>query len=100
MVVNRSRYMILACQTGPTGGVSDPDAHSRTIARPSQEPGRVRHQHIDGSEHQRVSGVANLTAVFFRRTMPRITNPEALWDESLNRQFASGSAPSFSMSQG
>jgi hypothetical protein len=29
MVVNRSRYMILACQTGSTGGVSDPDAHTR-----------------------------------------------------------------------
>ena len=37
-MVNRSRYMILACQTGPTGGVSDPDAYSRTITRSSQEP--------------------------------------------------------------
>jgi predicted phage terminase large subunit-like protein len=31
-----------------------------------------------------VSRVANFTAVFFRRTMPQITNPGALWDESLN----------------
>jgi hypothetical protein len=30
-----------------------------------------------------VSRVANFTAVFFRRTMPQITNPGALWDESL-----------------
>jgi hypothetical protein len=31
-----------------------------------------------------VGRVANFTAVFFRRTMPQITNPGALWDESLN----------------
>ena len=30
-----------------------------------------------------VTRVANFTAVFFRRTMPQITNPGALWDESL-----------------
>src|SRR6267378_5770997 len=30
-----------------------------------------------------VSRVANFTAVFFRRTMPQITNPGALWGESL-----------------
>jgi hypothetical protein len=58
-----------------------------------------RHSLILIDALRRVSGVGNLTAVFFRRTMPRITNPEALWDESLN-QFASGSAPSFSMLQG
>jgi len=29
-----------------------------------------------------VGRVANFTAVFFRRTMPQITNPGALWDES------------------
>ena len=28
-----------------------------------------------------VGRVANFTAVFFRRTMPQITNPGALWDE-------------------
>ena len=31
-----------------------------------------------------VRRVANFTAVFFRRTTPQITNPGALWDESLN----------------
>src|SRR3974390_3753785 len=31
-----------------------------------------------------VGRVPNFTAVFFRRTMPQITNPGALWDESLN----------------
>jgi hypothetical protein len=31
-----------------------------------------------------VGRIANFTAVFFRRTMPQITNPGALWDESLN----------------
>ena len=31
-----------------------------------------------------VGRVANFTAVFFRRTMPQITNPGALWDESLS----------------
>jgi predicted phage terminase large subunit-like protein len=31
-----------------------------------------------------VGRVANFTAVFFRRTTPQITNPGALWDESLN----------------
>src|SRR6201981_2027839 len=31
-----------------------------------------------------VGRVANFTSVFFRRTMPQITNPGALWDESLN----------------
>src|SRR5215471_15024257 len=29
-----------------------------------------------------VSRVANFRAVFFRRTMPQITNPGALWDEA------------------
>jgi hypothetical protein len=29
-----------------------------------------------------VGRAANFTAVFFRRTMPQITNPGALWDES------------------
>src|ERR1700747_2519041 len=31
-----------------------------------------------------VGRVANFAAVFFRRTTPQITNPGALWDESLN----------------
>ena len=31
-----------------------------------------------------VSRVTNFTAVFFRRTTPQITNPGALWDESLS----------------
>src|SRR5260370_30206790 len=31
-----------------------------------------------------VSRVTNFTALFFRRTMPQITNPGALWDESQN----------------
>jgi len=31
-----------------------------------------------------VGRVANFTTVFFRRTMPQITNPGALWDESLS----------------
>src|SRR5207244_13197046 len=31
-----------------------------------------------------VSRVANFAAVFFRRTTPQITNPGALWGESLN----------------
>jgi hypothetical protein len=31
-----------------------------------------------------VGRIANFAAVFFRRTMPQITNPGALWDESLN----------------
>src|SRR6267154_691681 len=31
-----------------------------------------------------VGRVANVTAVFFRRTTPQITNPGALWDETLN----------------
>ena len=31
-----------------------------------------------------VGRVRNFSAVFFRRTMPQITNPGALWDESLN----------------
>jgi predicted phage terminase large subunit-like protein len=40
-----------------------------------------------------VSRVANFTAVFFRRTMPQITNPGALWDESLNFYPRLGGAP-------
>jgi predicted phage terminase large subunit-like protein len=40
-----------------------------------------------------VSRVANFTAVFFRRTMPQITNPGALWDESLNFYLRLGGAP-------
>jgi predicted phage terminase large subunit-like protein len=31
-----------------------------------------------------VGRIANFTAVFFRRTTPQITNPGALWDESVN----------------
>ena len=31
-----------------------------------------------------VRRVAKFNAVFFRRTTPQITNPGALWDESLN----------------
>src|SRR5258708_2599310 len=40
-----------------------------------------------------VGRVANFTAVFFRRTMPQITNPGALWDESLNFYPQLGGAP-------
>jgi hypothetical protein len=40
-----------------------------------------------------VSQVTNFTAVFFRRTMPQITNPGALWDESLNFYPQLGGAP-------
>src|SRR5260370_18987393 len=40
-----------------------------------------------------VRGVANFTAVFFRRTMPQITNPGALWDESQNFYPLVGGTP-------
>jgi predicted phage terminase large subunit-like protein len=40
-----------------------------------------------------VSQVTNFTAVFFRRTTPQITNPGALWDESLNFYPQLGGAP-------
>src|SRR5713226_6566145 len=40
-----------------------------------------------------VSRVANFTAVFFRRTMPQITNPGALWDESQNFYPLVGGTP-------
>src|SRR6478672_6059590 len=42
-----------------------------------------------------VSRVANFTAVFFRRTMPQITNPGALWDESLNYYPRAGRRPAW-----
>src|ERR1700730_18570168 len=44
-----------------------------------------------------VSWVANFTAVFFRRTMPQITNPGALWDESLNFYPRLGGIPHLRM---
>ena len=40
-----------------------------------------------------VRRVANFTAVFFRRTMPQITNPGALWDESQNFYPQVGGTP-------
>src|SRR5439155_111492 len=40
-----------------------------------------------------VSRVANFTAVFFRRTTPQITNPGALWDESLDFYPRVGGTP-------
>src|SRR5229473_2910261 len=40
-----------------------------------------------------VGRVANFTAVFFRRTTPQITNPGALWDESLNFYPLVGGTP-------
>jgi hypothetical protein len=40
-----------------------------------------------------VGRIANFTAVFFRRTMPQITNPGALWDESLNFYPRLGGTP-------
>jgi len=40
-----------------------------------------------------VGRVANFTAVFFRRTMPQITNPGALWDETLNFYPRLGGTP-------
>jgi predicted phage terminase large subunit-like protein len=44
-----------------------------------------------------VSRIANFTAVFFRRTMPQITNPGALWDESLNFYSRLGGTPHLRM---
>ena len=44
-----------------------------------------------------VGRVTNFTAVFFRRTMPQITNPGALWDESLNFYPRLGGAPHLRM---
>src|ERR1700746_3559027 len=44
-----------------------------------------------------VGRVANFTAVFFRRTMPQITNPGALWDESLNFYPRLGGTPHLRM---
>ena len=44
-----------------------------------------------------VSRIANFTAVFFRRTMPQITNPGALWDESLNFYPRLGGTPHLRM---
>jgi predicted phage terminase large subunit-like protein len=40
-----------------------------------------------------VGRVANFSAVFFRRTTPQITNPGALWDESLNFYPRLGGTP-------
>src|SRR3974390_3306296 len=40
-----------------------------------------------------VGRVRNFSAVFFRRTMPQITNPGALWDESLNFYPRVGGTP-------
>ena len=40
-----------------------------------------------------VGRIANFTAVFFRRTMPQITNPGALWDESLSVYPRLGGTP-------
>src|SRR6202045_5301765 len=37
--------------------------------------------------------VANFTAVFFPRTMPHITNPGGLWDESQNFYPRLGGTP-------
>ena len=44
-----------------------------------------------------VGRVANFAAVFFRRTMPQITNPGALWDESLNFYPRLGGTPHLRM---
>jgi Terminase large subunit, T4likevirus-type, N-terminal len=44
-----------------------------------------------------VGWVVNFTAVFFRRTMPQITNPGALWDESLNFYPRLGGTPHLRM---
>src|SRR6516162_4685683 len=40
-----------------------------------------------------VGRVSDFTAVFFRRTMPQITNPGALWDESLKLYPRAGGRP-------
>jgi len=40
-----------------------------------------------------VTRVANFTTVFFRRTMPQIVNPGALWDESLKVYPRLGGTP-------
>jgi predicted phage terminase large subunit-like protein len=40
-----------------------------------------------------VGRVAKFRSVFFRRTTPQITNPGALWDESLNFYRRAGGAP-------
>ena len=40
-----------------------------------------------------VGRVANFAAVFFRRTTPQITSPEALWDENLNFYPRLGGTP-------
>src|SRR5207245_7397302 len=40
-----------------------------------------------------VSRVPGFTAVFFRRTTPRITNPGGLWDESQNFYPRLGATP-------
>jgi Terminase large subunit, T4likevirus-type, N-terminal len=40
-----------------------------------------------------VGRVANFASVFFRRTTPQITNPGALWDESLNFYPRLGGTP-------
>ena len=40
-----------------------------------------------------VGRVANFSAVFFRRTMPQISNPGALWDESQNFYPQVGGTP-------
>jgi len=40
-----------------------------------------------------IGRVANFSAVFFRRTTPQITNPGALWDETLNFYLQVGGTP-------
>lgn len=41
--------------------------------------------------------VTNFTSVFFRRTMPQVTNPGALWDESRNLYPRFGGIPHLGM---
>jgi hypothetical protein len=42
-----------------------------------------------------VGRVANFTAAFFRRTTPQITNPGALWDETLSQKICAVTLPAF-----
>jgi hypothetical protein len=46
---------------------------------------------LEAARH--VGQAPNFTAVIFRRTMPQITNPGALWDESLNLYRRAGGTP-------
>jgi hypothetical protein len=90
MMMMASRIAIVSAQSGPQTEFLHTSADI-AIYGGAAGGGKTFALLLEALRH--LGRVPNFTAVVFRRTMPQITNPGGLWDESVNLYRPAGGIP-------